>query len=268
MRIIFTRALCAVRPRRPITTTTITLPSLIQTSQRILTQPYTTTNVKSNHPQNKNKTNNKMSGHGFSNADTGNKPADPYKQANLDTDVPLDQKIRDLSGFMTSNKFSMMTTRDSKTGYLLSRCMALAATESGGIDLLFHTNTESGKTDDLKSDEHINISFLNSTTGDWASVSGTASIVTDRDLVRKHYSPQLKAWLGDLGDGVHDGGPEDPRIAVIRVKMVTAHYAISTKNIVGKVADVAQGAITGKPASVNKLREISEQEVRSWRSSH
>lgn len=128
MRIIFTRALCAVRPRRPITTTTITLPSLIQTSQRILTQPYTTTNVKSNHPQNKNKTNNKMSGHGFSNADTGNKPADPYKQANLDTDVPLDQKIRDLSGFMTSNKFSMMTTRDSKTGYLLSRCMALAAT--------------------------------------------------------------------------------------------------------------------------------------------
>ncbi|KAJ4399997.1 BLI-3 blue-light-inducible Bli-3 protein [Neurospora sp. IMI 360204] len=209
-----------------------------------------------------------MSGHGFSNADTGNKPADPYKQANLDTEVPLDQKIRDLSGFMTSNKFSMMTTRDSKTGYLLSRCMALAATESGGIDLLFHTNTESGKTDDLKSDEHINISFLNSTTGDWASVSGTASIVTDRDLVRKHYSPQLKAWLGDLGDGVHDGGPEDPRIAVIRVKMVTAHYAISTKNIVGKVADVAQGAITGKPASVNKLREISEQEVRSWRSSH
>jgi general stress protein 26 len=209
-----------------------------------------------------------MSGNdGFSNADTGNKPADPYKKANLDTEVPLEQKIKDLAGFMTSNKFSMMTTRDSKTGYLLSRCMALAATENDGIDLLFHTNTESGKTDDLKSDEHINISFLNSTTGDWASVSGTASIVTDRDLVKKHYSPQLKAWFGDLGDGVHDGGPEDPRVGVIRVKMVTAHYAISTKNIVGRVAEVAQGAITGKPASVNKLREISEQEVQSWRSS-
>lgn len=70
-----------------------------------------------------------MSGNdGFSNADTGNKPADPYKKANLDTEVPLEQKIKDLAGFMTSNKFSMMTTRDSKTGYLLSRCMALAAT--------------------------------------------------------------------------------------------------------------------------------------------
>lgn len=122
MRIIFVRALVAI-PRRT-TTTTIKLPSLIQPIQRILTQPYTTTNVKTAHPKHQSK----MSGSGFSNADTGNKPADPYKQANLDTEVPLEQKIKDLAGFMTSNKFSMMTTRDSKTGYLLSRCMALAAT--------------------------------------------------------------------------------------------------------------------------------------------
>merc|ERR1711939_898601 len=66
------------------------------------------------------------------------------------------------------------------------------------IDLIFHTNTESGKTNDIDSDSHINISFLNSS-GEWASVSGKASIVTDRDTVKKYYSPALKAWLGDLG---------------------------------------------------------------------
>ena len=125
---------------------------------------------------------------------------------------------------------------------------------------MFHTNSESGKTDDLSSDNHVNVSFLNSS-GEWASISGVASVVTDRDLVRKHYSPQLRAWLGDLGDGVHDGGENDPRIGIIRVKMVTAHYSIISKNMLGRVAEVAQGAVTGKPAAVNKLREISEVEV-------
>lgn len=104
--------------------------------------------------------------------------------------------------------------------------------------------------------------------GDWASVSGTASVVTDRSLVKEHYSPQLKAWMGDLGDGIHDGSENDPRIGIIRVKMTTAHYAISTKNILSRAAEVAQGTITGKPAVVNKLREISEEEVKQWRSSH
>ncbi|KAG7287589.1 BLI-3 blue-light-inducible Bli-3 protein [Staphylotrichum longicolle] len=185
------------------------------------------------------------------------KHADPYKEANLETEVSAEQKIHDLSAFMTNCKYGMMTTRDAKSGNL----------ETGGIDLLFHTNTESGKTVDLASDSHINIGFLNSH-GEWASVSGKANVVTDRDLVKKHYAPHLKAWLGDLGDGVHDGGENDPRIGIIRVKMTTAHYAISQKTIIGQMAQIAQGVVTGKPAAVNKLRELSEAEVSQWRSSH
>ncbi|KAK4125597.1 hypothetical protein N657DRAFT_642342 [Parathielavia appendiculata] len=203
----------------------------------------------------------------MSHTEAATKHADPYKEANLDTEVSLEKKIQDLNDFVKACKFGMMTTRDAKSGSLVSRCMALAAQETGGIDLLFHTNTESGKTDDLASDSHINISFLNSS-GDWASVSGTASVVTDRSLVKQHYSPDLKAWLGDLGDGVHDGGENDPRIGVIRVKMTTAHYAISNRTVIGQMAQVAQGIVTGKPAVVNKLRQISESEVQQWRSSH
>lgn len=139
--------------------------------------------------------------------------------------------------------------------------------ETGGIDLLFHTNTESGKTSDLAKDSHTNIGFLNNS-GEWASISGTANVVTDRSLVKKHYSAHLKAWVGDLGDGVHDGGENDPRIGIILVKMRTAHYSISHKTIIAKMAQIAQGTVTGKPAAVNKLREISEAEVGQWRSSH
>ena len=128
------------------------------------------------------------------------------------------------------------------------------------MDLLFHTNTESGKTDDLQSDPKINIAFLNST-GEWASISGEASIVTDREMVRKYYSPALKAWLGDLEDGKHDGGPEDPRIGVIKVVAKTATYAIAQGTILGRGAEIVKGTMTGSAPKVNKLREISEQEL-------
>ncbi|KAF9873166.1 protein bli-3 [Colletotrichum karsti] len=200
----------------------------------------------------------------FSNTSTGDKPADPYKATNKDTDVSLKEKVEALVNFANKSKFGMMTTRDAKSGALVSRCMAVAATENGGIDLLFHTNTESHKTDEIDSDPHINISFYNSS-GDWASVSGVSSIVTDRSLVKKHYTSTLKAWLGDLGDGKHDGSENDPRIGVIRVKTVSATYAISNANILGKVAQVAEGVVTGSPAHVNKLREISSAEVEQYR---
>ncbi|KAG7289843.1 hypothetical protein NEMBOFW57_006220 [Staphylotrichum longicolle] len=170
------------------------------------------------------------------NPDASMKHADPYKEVNLDTDVSPEQKIQDLSDFM--KKY-----------------------------LLFHTNAESGKTHDLASDSHINISFLNSS-GEWASVSGTARVITNRSLVEKHYGAHLKAWLGDLQDGVHDGGVDDPRIGIIRTKMITAHYGFPQKSRIDQIAEVAQGIATGKPAVVNKLREISEAEVRQWRSSH
>ncbi|KAK1594185.1 pyridoxamine 5'-phosphate oxidase [Colletotrichum navitas] len=201
----------------------------------------------------------------FSNADTGNKPADPYKAANLDNDVSVKEKVEDFVKFAEKSKFGMMTTRDAKSGALVSRAMALAATENGGVDLLFHTNTESHKTDEINSDPHINIAFINSS-GDWASVSGISSIITDRSLVKKHYSPTLKAWLGDLGDGTHDGSENDPRIGVIRVKTSSITYAISNATIVGKVAQLAEGVVTGNAAQVNKLREVSSQEVEQYRS--
>ena len=135
-----------------------------------------------------------------------------------------------------------------------------------GVDLLFHTNTESGKTDDISSDHHINLSFYNST-GEWASISGRALILTDRPTVKKYYSPSLKAWVGDLGDGKHDGGPEDPRIGVIKVEMQTATYALARGTKASGMLEMAKGVVTGSAPKVNKLREVTEGEVATWRTS-
>jgi len=84
--------------------------------------------------------------------------------------------------------------------------------------------------------------------------------------VHKYYSPALKAWIGDLGDGKHDGGPEDPRVCLIRVKALTAQYAVSKRTAVGGFVEFAKGVATGEAPSVNKLRYLDDKELQQWRS--
>jgi hypothetical protein len=114
---------------------------------------------------------------------------------------------------------------------------------------------ESGKTDDLKADSDINLGFLNSY-GEWASISGKAAVVTDRSEVEKFYSVSLKAWIGDQGDGKHDGGPQDPRICLIKVKTITAQYAVARKGVIGSAIEYAKGVVDGNPPAINKLRYV------------
>jgi len=217
---------------------------------------------------------------GFSNTDTGSKTADPYTQKNLE-EPSLKEKCEDLLNFVDKTKFCLLTTQAADSDLLASRAMAVAAKvlhtqlmikdmtdkqqEGHGFDLLFHTNTESGKTDDLKEHKSVNVGFINNS-GEWASISGHASIETDRDVVRKHYSPALKAWIGDLGDGKHDGGPEDPRIGIIRVKVSTAQYAVSKRTQIGGLVELAKGIATGEAPNVNKLRHLDEAEIQQYRS--
>ena len=54
----------------------------------------------------------------------------------------------------------MMTTSRKSDGLLVSRAMTVAGREDG-IDLVFTTNTETGKTDELAEEPHVNVSFYN-----------------------------------------------------------------------------------------------------------
>lgn len=63
----------------------------------------------------------------FSNTSTGDKPTDPYKRAN-EEEPDLNTKVNELIDFIGNVKFGMMTTHESATDNLVSRCMALAAT--------------------------------------------------------------------------------------------------------------------------------------------
>lgn len=99
-------------------------PCVLRTSNaKVIRLPLTSLLLGSSRSQTNHFSTTKMS---FSNTDTGDKPADPYKTKNFD-DTTIKEKIEDLSDFMSACKFGMMTTRDGSSGALVSRCMALAA---------------------------------------------------------------------------------------------------------------------------------------------
>ena len=109
--------------------------------------------------------------------------------------------------------------------------------------------------------QETNMSFLDPISGAWASISGTAKIVSDADTVQKYYSPQLRAWLGDMGDGVHDGGPNDPRIGVIKVEAKLATHVAAKRGILGRAVETVKGSVKGDVPAINSIRELSMAEL-------
>jgi general stress protein 26 len=95
----------------------------------------------------------------------------------------------------------------------------MAVSKRSGPDFLFLANKHSNKITDLQKNKEVNLTFHNNSNQDWISVTGEAVKVTNEDpRIKEIYSKTVSAWFGDLGDGTHDGGPEDPRMCLIEVR--------------------------------------------------
>lgn len=79
--------------------------------------------------------------------------------------------------------------------------------------------------------------------------------------MKKLYNPTLKAWFGDKGDGVHTGGPEDPRMAVIEVKVDEIRHYAQKRTMIGQAVDVVSSTITGSVATPGEIRTITGEEI-------
>ena len=176
---------------------------------------------------------------------------------NRDT-APLDKKLEDLYELIEGIEIAMFTTRR-PDGHLVSRPMA-TQTQAEGSDLWFVTDIESHKLDELEHDPHVNLSYYRDRTREWVSVSGTAVITQDRRLIRELYRPDWKAWFGDEG-GERNGGPDDPRLALILVDVYSVTYLKVDKPKPVVLFEVLKGVVTGTPPKVGEQRHVSGREL-------
>lgn len=185
------------------------------------------------------------------------------KSKNSDNDVPLEKKLDDLYKLIDGIETAMITTRRAD-GHLVSRAMQTQRRTTGS-DLWFMTNAESEKFEEIALDPHVNVSFYKDRTREWVSVAGTGILSRDRDLIDALYQPDWKMWLGDEGDGRRDGGPHDPRIALILVEAHTVHYSKKDRPTPLILFELAKGMITGQPPKVSAMRELGQAELKESR---
>ena len=180
-------------------------------------------------------------------------------EKNRDESTPSDKKLDDLYKLIDGIEIAMFTTRRAD-GQLVSRPMAMQK-RNEHADLWFVTDIESHKLDELANDEHVNLAFYKDRTREWVSVAGTARITQERDLIHELYQPDWRAWFGDQG-GARDGGPDDPRLALVFVQAQSVIYSITNKPQPLVLFEVAKGIITGTPPDVADVREMGERELR------
>ena len=175
-------------------------------------------------------------------------------------EAPLGKKLEDLYELIEGIEIAMFTTRR-PDGHLVSRPMA-TQTQAEGVDLWFVTDIESNKLDELEFDPNVNLSYYRDRTREWVSVSGTAAVSQDRRIIRELYQPDWKAWFGDEG-GERDGGPDDPRLALIPVEVHSVTYLKVDKPKPLVLFEVAKGMLTGRPPQIGKQRDVSGEELQA-----
>jgi general stress protein 26 len=163
------------------------------------------------------------------------------------------KELDDLYGLIEKIETAMFTTRR-PDGRLVSRPMATQKRDPIA-DLWFVTDVEAHKLDELEHDPHVNVGYFDTRTWEWVSVSATASVSTDRQRIRALYQPDWRAWFGKIDD-VRDGGPDDPRLALILVDADTVIYMKREKSKPMVLFEVAKGMVTGSKPDVGETRTL------------
>lgn len=178
---------------------------------------------------------------------------DLMSERTRDDATPPEKKLEDLFELVDETGTCMFTTRRAD-GYLVSRPMEVQLRTEEGI-VWFVTDEDTAKLDELESDPHVNLAFYRPGSREWVSLSGTARLSHDREKIRALHKTDWRVWFGDEG-GARNGGPDDPRLVLIRVEPRTVTYLKDGTPRPLALYQMAKDLITGDPPQTGDLRTL------------
>lgn len=165
------------------------------------------------------------------------------------------KKLDELYELIDDLEVAMMTTRR-PDGRLVSRPMQTQDVDDA-LDLWFVTSSETDKLDELEHDPHVNLAYYGSDDHEWVSVSGTARVRRDREIIERLYDPSWRVWL-EKEDDERDGSPGDPRIVLIEVDVDSVTYMKSQASLPRKLFEVGKAFVTGTRPDVAEVRHVED----------
>lgn len=127
----------------------------------------------------------------------------------------------------------MVVTRDG--GKLRARPMAPKVSKSRR-EILFVTDRNSHKVDEIESDPQVACSFTKH--GEYIAVSGTARVTTDRATIDEAWDAEVEAWMPNGKDG--------PDVAILVVEPDRAEIWDVKTNKVANAYEFAKAYLGGK----------------------
>ncbi|MEP6835504.1 MAG: pyridoxamine 5'-phosphate oxidase family protein [Gemmatimonas sp.] len=165
------------------------------------------------------------------------------------------EKLEEFQKLVDDFDLAMLVTT-SEDGAIVSRMMATQKRRPG-VDMWFVTTAADEKVSEIEAAPEVNVSYVSNGSRDWVSVSGTATLNQDRSIIRALYQPDWKAWFPDEG-GVRNGGPDDPRIALIDVDAHRVTYFRNTDSKPVAMFKVLRAMATGNPPDFGKTKVITK----------
>jgi general stress protein 26 len=144
----------------------------------------------------------------------------------------LGELIRDI-------RVALLTTAD-RDGHFHSRPVQTLQVEAERT-LWFFTDWSSPKVDELHHDVRVSLGYADPTRNVYVAVNGSGSLFRDSQKARQLWSMEQRAYYPE--------GPEDERLALLRVVIERAEYWIAPGRTSYLIAAVT-AAVTGTPAGV------------------
>ncbi|KAK4987317.1 hypothetical protein LTR66_007636 [Elasticomyces elasticus] len=188
---------------------------------------------------------------------------DPTVARQWDTETPMEKQWEEFYGIVDKLKIGLLGTYRQGVGPV-ARSMAVA--KRTGPDFLFLANNHSKKFSDLEKLKEVTVTFQNSSNQDWVSVTGEAVTTSNSDpRIKEVWTRSTAVWFGDLGDGVHNGKPEDPRMTLIEVRAKYISYWKAQVGALGFGKEIVQSMITGEVANTGALRQFEKSDIEQAR---
>jgi len=132
------------------------------------------------------------------------------------TSLTRDDKTEKFYDLIDRISVAMLATHAGDGGGLRTRPMWVRRREGDAEHLYCFTREDTGKIAELQLDQSVNLSFADKRAQEFVSVTGKADISRDPDLIHDLWDEAMLPWFSD--------GPDDPRIAVIRVRIDYGEY--------------------------------------------
>jgi general stress protein 26 len=158
---------------------------------------------------------------------------------------PQRKKLRKLTkGF----RVAMLTTVTPE-GVLRSRPMVTVKMQGDG-DVWFLTKAATPKVSELEDHRRVNVSYASPKDGRYVSLSGTARLVRDAQLVLDLWRPRHKKWLPE--------GKRDPDLAAVQVHVDRAEYwdkKTADMVVLSPPAPAAGGPAEDEPGAASRIAD-------------